>query len=89
MGRKTHILGLFISIFYLIETSGQGPLYTSGTFTKTVNTALPVGTVAAAADVDLSGAATYTIPIALPPGTNGVAPSLSVVYNSLGLKGEG
>lgn len=84
MKRKTHILGLLFSIFYLIETSGQGVLYTSGTFTKTVNTALPVGTVAASADVDLSGAATYTIPMAIPPGTNGVAPSLSIVYNSLG-----
>ncbi|HNR05909.1 MAG TPA: FG-GAP-like repeat-containing protein [Saprospiraceae bacterium] len=84
MKRKTHILGLLFSIFYLIETSGQGALYTSGTFTKTVNTALPVGTVAASADVDLSGAATYTIPIVVPPGTNGVVPSLSILYNSLG-----
>ncbi|MGJ5135614.1 FG-GAP-like repeat-containing protein [Bradyrhizobium oligotrophicum] len=37
--------------------------------------------------VGQAGAATYSIPIAIPPGTGGVAPSLSLDYNSLGANG--
>lgn len=57
------------------------PLFTNATFTKTINVNLPVGTIAASADVN-SGTAMYSIPIVLPPGTNDVEPSLSVSYSS-------
>ena len=68
-------------------TPNPGALFSTSNFTKTVNTSLPVGTIAASADVDLSGSATYTIPIAVPPGTNGVAPQIALSYNSAGSNG--
>ncbi|MCF0064084.1 FG-GAP-like repeat-containing protein [Dyadobacter chenwenxiniae] len=58
------------------------PLYTNQSFTKTVNPALPVGSIAASGDVTAAGAATYSIPIMASPGTNGVVPSISIEYQS-------
>ncbi len=40
------------------------------------------GALTGAASVSAAGNATYSIPLPLPPGTNGVAPSLSIHYNS-------
>lgn len=58
------------------------PLFTSATFTKTIDLTKPVGTVAGTASATSSGGVAYTIPIYAPPGTNGMQPSVSVTYNS-------
>jgi RHS repeat-associated protein len=42
------------------------------------------GTLAGNLSVGPSGAAIYTVPIAIPPGVAGMAPNLSLVYNSQG-----
>lgn len=51
------------------------------------STASPVGYLTANFAVSASGAATYDVPIALPPGSAGVAPEISLSYNSQ--SGEG
>ncbi len=58
------------------------PLYTSSTFSNPIILSKPVDVIAGIVGVTPTGAATYTIPIEIPAGTNGVAPSLSLVYNS-------
>jgi RHS repeat-associated protein len=45
-----------------------------------------VGSTPGSANVS-SGTASYSIPIHIPPGTNGVIPSLSISYNSMGGNG--
>ncbi len=50
--------------------------------TRQLDLSLPVGTTAGNLEVTPNGAAVYTIPIFTPPGTAGMAPSVSVVYNS-------
>jgi RHS repeat-associated protein len=71
----------------LSQTVFYQTLHTGATFdTRAVDTNKPVGSTPGAADV-ASGAASYTIPIAVPQGTNGVVPSLSVSYNSMGGNG--
>jgi RHS repeat-associated protein len=47
----------------------------------------PVGSIDGAASVSATGAVTYTMPIATPPATNGMAPNLSINYNSQGGNG--
>jgi hypothetical protein len=42
------------------------------------------GVVSGQFSVSPSGAATYTVPISIPPGVAGMAPNLSLVYNSQG-----
>ncbi len=63
-------------------------LYTGSTFdARSVNQASPVGTLAGTPAVSASGGASYSIPIQIPPATNGVAPSISIDYNSQGASG--
>jgi len=82
------LLALALASQTSLEAQGTNytGLFNSGNFTKTIDLGLPVGTVAASADVS-SGGASYTIPIAVPPGTNGVAPQITASYNSLGGNG--
>jgi RHS repeat-associated protein len=63
-------------------TITYSPLYTSSTFTKTIDLTKPVGTVPGAAGTTPTGGVTYSIPIYAPPGTNGVQPAISISYNS-------
>ena len=55
--------------------------------TRNLDLDLTVGSTAGSFNVSLDGAATYSIPIAVPPGTNGMVPSVSVNYNSMGGNG--
>ena len=64
------------------------PLYNDASFNgRSLNTSLPVGTVAGSHQVSLTGGATYSIPFALPPGLEGMTPSLGLAYSSQGGNG--
>lgn len=70
--------------YTLTVTNGSG-CSSTGSMDVVVNAfdkSLPVGSVSGGVNVSASGAATYQIPIFTSPGTGGMAPSLSVVYNS-------
>ncbi len=63
-------------------------LYTQNSFNnQSIDTSLPVGATAGSADVT-NGSSSYIIPIQIPAGTNGVAPELSIAYNSQGGDGH-
>ena len=64
-----------------VNTSGS-----SGSATQTLDPSLPVGATPGTYAVS-NGSAMYTIPIAIPPGTNGMAPAVSIQYNSSALNG--
>ena len=56
--------------------------FTPPFLTDNSNKNIVVGTTAGSVDVSPTGAATYNIPIILPPGSAGMAPNLSIAYNS-------
>jgi Salmonella virulence plasmid 65kDa B protein/FG-GAP-like repeat len=73
---------------YIDDGSPQNVPYTPSLTTqsdldnKTINTGLPVGAVAGAHSVSLTGSASYSIPINIAAGTQGMMPSLAIGYNS-------
>ncbi len=86
---KTLVTSLFFFYITGIATSAfsqnisYSPLHTSSSFiNRNVNVNLPVGSLPGTADVVSSGGSSYAIPVFSPPGTNGIAPSVSVSYNS-------
>lgn len=80
-------ISFLLSPGFLLAQTNYSPLYTSANFTKTIDLARPVGTVAGTPGTTPGGGVTYTIPIYTPPGTNGIQPSISIVYNSQGSAG--
>lgn len=88
--RKIYLLILLI-VLTLGSINAQNvtyqTLHTGSTFdNRAINESLPVGSVSGTADVS-SGAASYSIPIAIAPGSNGITPSVSVNYFSMGGNG--
>lgn len=69
------------------QSVSYSPLFDNTTFSRSIDLSNPVGTIEGVAATSPSGAATYTIPVKTPPGTNGMAPQLSIVYNSQGGNG--
>lgn len=87
---KKILLIFFVCLAYLssAQNVSYSTLYDNTTFNaKAINTTLAVGSTSGTGGVS-SGAASYTIPIAIPAGTNGVAPSLSINYNSQAGNGQ-
>lgn len=52
-----------------------------------VNTSFRVGCIPVESNVSSGGAITYSVPISCAPGRNGLGPTISVVYNSMGGNG--
>jgi hypothetical protein len=72
---------LSLSLFFFLlsfslfsQNTSYTPLFTSSTFTKTIDVSKPVGVVDGAAGTTLTGGSAYSIPIYAPPGTNGLRP---------------
>jgi RHS repeat-associated protein len=79
--------GWLLMMAGISDSVGQNIVYipavTNATIaSKTIDTGLPVGAIAGTHGVTATGGASYAIPIFIPPGTNGLAPELSLVYNS-------
>ena len=90
MNYRYSYLFIFVALLFTWASIGAQtvtylPGYTDATLaTKAINTALPVGSTAGAADVSGTGGASYTIPLAVPMGTNGIGPQVVLSYNSQG-----
>ena len=81
----------FLASFCWVNSYAQNvtyqTLYTGATFNnRAINQGLPVGSISESASV-AAGGATYSIALPVPPGTNGVSPTVSVNYYSLGGNG--
>jgi RHS repeat-associated protein len=71
-----------VPVLLKAQPVSYAPLFTAATFNRTLNLDLPVGVIEGAHGVSTTGAATYALPIKVAPGTNGMAPVISVNYNS-------
>ncbi len=71
---------------YIDKHTPQPASYFSGAFTSSdvrqLDMSLSPGAIEGNHSVDLSGAFNYNIPILTPPGTSGMAPKVSLGYNS-------
>lgn len=77
-----------LSLFTSFDSTAQNVVYqtlhTGATFDgRAINQSLPVGSISGTGNV-ASGGATYSISFALPPGTNGISPTVSANYFSMG-----
>lgn len=78
---------IFFSFVANAQNTNYTPLYTSGTFVKTIDFTKPVGEIEGNVSATGSGGVSYSVPIFTSPGTNGVQPSIGLVYNSQGTSG--
>src|SRR5690242_19345531 len=75
---------LFTNFDSIAQNVVYQTLYTSATFDgRTINQSLPVGSISGTGSV-ASGGAAYSIDFAVPPGTNGISPTVSANYFSMG-----
>lgn len=93
-GKRKKYLNLFncfsLTFFFFVanaQNTNYTPLYTSGTFVKTIDFTKPVGEIEGNVSATGSGGVSYSVPIFTSPGTNGVQPSIGLVYNSQGSSG--
>ncbi len=92
---KKFLLIVFIIAFSTLQAQGgkdftdpaDGDPINGGPIVITPPKPAEVGITEGQLSVSLSGAATYNIPIAVPPGLAGVAPQISLAYNSQGGNG--
>ncbi len=78
---------IFFSFVANAQNTNYTPLYTSGTFVKTIDFTKPIGEIEGNVSATGSGGVSYSVPIFTSPGTNGVQPSIALVYNSQGSSG--
>ncbi|MBP9132627.1 MAG: VCBS repeat-containing protein [Saprospiraceae bacterium] len=90
---KTNIFSAIVFVLHFIfifqlhsQNVSYVPLYTTSTFSKTINVSLPVGAMAGSASTS-NGNAMYAVPLIVPQGTNGITPNISLAYSSGGMNG--
>lgn len=90
---KTNIFSAIVFVLHFIfifqlhsQNVSYVPLYTTSTFSKTINVSLPVGAMAGSASTSNDNAM-YAVPLIVPQGTNGITPNISLAYSSGGMNG--
>ncbi|WP_353717299.1 SpvB/TcaC N-terminal domain-containing protein [Dyadobacter sp. 676] len=87
IGKLLRVLIIFTGFASTAQNVTYQPLYTGATFDgRAINQSLPVGSISGGGNVASAGA-TYSIALVIPPGTNGISPTVSINYHSMGGNG--